>query len=81
MFGSITSFQAEQGASGYSATKMALRGLVEAARRELREGFRSGSVHGVYAGNVNKVQMGSVVDAGCYLCRLPYGVHADIIID
>jgi short-subunit dehydrogenase len=35
LFGSIVSIQPEQGASGYSATKMGLRGLVESARREL----------------------------------------------
>lgn len=81
MFGSITSIRIDQGACGYSATKMALKGLVEAARRELRTGFQSVSVHGVYTGNANKVQMASIVEAVCYLSRLPCGVHADIILD
>lgn len=81
MFGSITSMRAEEGACGYSATKMALRGLMEASRRELRDGFQSVSIHGVYAGSVNKIQITSVVEAVRYLCRLPYGVHADIIVN
>jgi short-subunit dehydrogenase len=82
MFGSITSYRPEEGASGYSATKMALRGLVEAARRELRNGFQSVSVHGIYAGSVKKVRMTSVVDAVCgYLLRLPYGVQAYVIVN
>jgi NAD(P)-dependent dehydrogenase (short-subunit alcohol dehydrogenase family) len=81
MFGSIASMRAEEGACGYSATKMALRGLVEASRRELKDGFQSVSVHGVYAGSVSKVHMASVVEAVRYLCLLPYGVHADIIVN
>lgn len=81
LFGSIVSIQPEQGASGYSATKMGLRGLVESARRELKNGFKSVSVHCVYSGNVKKVEMGSLVDAVCYLLRLPYGVNADVVLD
>jgi NAD(P)-dependent dehydrogenase (short-subunit alcohol dehydrogenase family) len=81
LFGSITSFRPEEGACGYTATKMALRGLVESARRELKMGFASISVHGVYPGSVKKVGMASVVDAVCYLLRLRHGVHADIILN
>jgi NAD(P)-dependent dehydrogenase (short-subunit alcohol dehydrogenase family) len=81
MFGSITSLRAEEGACGYSATKMALKGLVDATRRELGSGFKSVSVHGVYAGSVSKVGMASVVDAVSYLIRLSCGVHADIVIN
>ncbi len=81
MFGSITSIHAEEGASGYSATKMALRGLVEASRRELKNGFQSVSVHGVYTGNSNKVRMTSIVEAVAYLSRLPCGVHSDVVIN
>ena len=81
MFGSITSFQPQQGACGYAATKMALRGLVESTRRELRMGFQSVSVHGVYTGPVSKVGIASIVDAVSYLLRVPFGVHADVILD
>jgi short-subunit dehydrogenase len=80
MFGSITSFQPEQGACGYTATKMALRGLVESTRRELRMGFQSLSVHGVYTANVTKIGIASILDAVSFLLRLPYGVHADVIV-
>lgn len=54
---------------------------MEASRRELKNGFQSVSVHGVYTGSVSKVQMSSIVEAVCYLCRLPYGVHADVVIN
>lgn len=81
MFGSITSMRAEEGASGYSATKTALRGLVESSRRELKNGFQSVSVHGVYTGSSNKVGMASIVDAVAYLSRLPFGVHSDVVIN
>lgn len=81
MFGSITSLRTEEGACGYSATKMAVRGLVEAARRELKNGFQKVSVHGVYTGSVKKVQMTSIVEAVRYLGRLPCGVHADVAVN
>lgn len=81
VFGSITSFKAEEGASGYTATKMAVRGLIEATRRELKSGFQSVSVHGVYTGSMSKVGISSVLDAVSCLVHMPCGVHADIIID
>jgi short-subunit dehydrogenase len=81
MFGSITSFRTAEGASGYSATKMALRGLLESTRRELRMGFSSVSLSGVYSGSISKVGLTSVVEAVSYLLRLPFGVHADVIVD
>jgi short-subunit dehydrogenase len=81
MFGSIASVKADEGAVGYSATKMALRGLLESSRRELKSGYQSVSLHGVYTGNIKKVGLASVVDAVRYLLRLPYGVHGDIILN
>lgn len=80
LFGSIASFGPEEGACGYSATKMALRGLVESARKELRKGFESISVHGVYPASVRKIGTACVVDAVCYLLLVPYGVHSDVIL-
>ncbi|MHB0995931.1 MAG: SDR family NAD(P)-dependent oxidoreductase [Elusimicrobiales bacterium] len=81
IFGSITSIKAEEGASGYTATKMAIRGMIEAARRELKSGFQMVSVHGVYTGSMRKVGIASVLEAITCLTHIPYGVHTDIIID
>jgi short-subunit dehydrogenase len=81
VFGSITSIIAQEGASGYSASKMAIRGLLEAARRELRNGFQMISLHGVYTGSVERIKMSSAVEAVRYLARLHCGVHADVIVN
>jgi NAD(P)-dependent dehydrogenase (short-subunit alcohol dehydrogenase family) len=80
LVGSIASFAPEEGACGYSATKMALRGMVEAVRRELKMGFQTISLHAVYPASVGKIGIPCVVDAVRYLVRLPVGVHSDVII-
>lgn len=81
IFGSITSVKAEEGAAGYTATKMAIKGMIDAARRELKNGFQTVSVHGVYTGSMRKVGIASVLEAINCLTRMPYGVHTDVVID
>ena len=80
-FNSIVSFRPNEGASGYVASKMGLRGLLESARYELRMGFKEISLHGLYMQNVARIQMKTAIDSVFYLLNLPYGTQADIIVD
>jgi short-subunit dehydrogenase len=81
VFGSIVAVKPSDGASGYTASKTGLKGLIEATRHELKKTFPEVSLHSIYATSVNKIGINSVIESTFLLTRLPYGVHADIILD
>jgi short-subunit dehydrogenase len=81
MFGSIVSFRPFEGASGYVGTKAGLRGMIEATRSELGRAFPEVSIHAIYTTTVAKLGLESVANTVLYLTGLPFGTHADIILD
>jgi len=80
MFCSIVAFREDEGLSGYTATKVGLRGLINTSRREVKE-RNNVSIHGVYNQSIQYTGMKTILDSVLYLLSVPLGVDVDLVID
>lgn len=80
MFSSIVAINPREGASGYTGSKTALKGLIESARYELRNVFPKVSIHSIYSTSFRYAGYRAVLDAISYLLIVKQGVHVDIVL-
>lgn len=80
LFGSIVSVRPQEGSSGYSGTKAALKGLIDSARNELRDFCPAVSIHGIYSTTFDYVGYDTILNSILYLMGTKFGINIDVVI-
>ena len=80
LLSSIVAIVPREGYSGYTGSKIALKGLVESSRYELRNIYTNVSIHSIYSTSFELVEYRSIYDTVIFLMSVKYGVHADVIL-